>query len=343
MSSVVSTYKNISAILSFKTSNEFILSQADRIDWDAMVVTASRHLVLPALYSRLKTRGLLHILPLELEVYLNELSEINKNRNIALLKQIQEISDLFKAHKISHLFLKGAAFLIKGSACDGLERMVGDIDVLVPSEQLHEAFRLLEQHGYSQNIGFNNEVKNYRHLNRQISKNHLAAVELHDALIRHPKQHLVNAKSMLDTLVYCNNLPIPNDYFMGLHGVMAFQVNDFGYYYKHISLKTLYDTVVLKVPEQIQLINTLQSTKYGRLFLTWACILSDDYKHLQQSAWQRLNANYLQLKSQWPIYSKLIYALKSLLQYFWHRLQLWVSNPSYRLHVLKNKFKKPQN
>lgn len=335
----LSTYRIIGQIISASATNDALEPQLKSYQqWEQLVYHGSTHLLLPTIYKNLKDRQLLHLLPDDLLLYLEDIHQINHNRNLQLLKQIKQLHQWFFEAHINHVFLKGATFLIKGAHNNRLERMVGDIDILIAPEQLNTAFEILQQRGYDKNIGFNYQVKNYRHLDRQISKDGLAAVELHDDLLRHPKQNLINAKTMLDTAIWCNELPIPNQYFMSLHSIMAWQVNDLGYYYNNISLKTLYDTSILQVPKQTELISALQSHKYGRHFLGWAKAFSVDYSAVKLTFWQQLKAYNLELKLQFSLYNQLIYTLKSVWCYIVHRVALWITNPSYRAHIIKNKF-----
>ncbi|TPV35766.1 nucleotidyltransferase family protein [Paucihalobacter ruber] len=340
----LSTYKLIGQIISFSGTKETLVQQLkDYQNWEALVYYGSQHLLLPTIYKRLKDLQILHLLPDDLVAYLEEIHQINHNRNLLLLQQIKQLHGVLSEAHVNHLFLKGAAFLIKGAHSNNLERMVGDIDILVDVSQAQKAFELLKENGYDQQIGFNYEVKNYRHLNRQISKAGLAAVELHGDLLKHPKQYLIKAKEMLETQVLCNHLPIPNNYFMGLHSVLALQINDLGYYYKTVSLKTLNDTLVLGIAQQPQLIQNLQSHKYGRLFLAYAQQFSRDFSVLKLSKWQQFQGLWLSFKLRLPLYSYLVHRLKSALWFLFNRLYLWLTNSSYRKNLLKNKFKQPHN
>lgn len=336
----LSTYRLIANIISFTHPIEALKATLERFKyWEQLVYHSSVHLLLPTIYKRLHDKKMLNLLPEDLVTYIESIYQINYNRNLEILEQLKNLHAILASAGINHLFLKGSAMLIKASNSHQLERMVGDIDVLIEKTQLQQAFELLQQHGYTKNIGFAYEVQNFRHLDRQISQKGLAAVELHDELIRHPKQHLVNAKEMLEQRIIYNELPIPNDYFMGLHSVMAFQVNDFGYYYRNISFKTLYDTLVLKVPQNSTLIETLQNQHYGQYFLTWSQAFCKDYEALGINLKQKIRLRHLYLRMSLTWYGNLYHKTKTILEFIIHRLHLWFHNASYRNHILKHKFK----
>lgn len=308
-----------------------------------MVYHGSSHLLLPALYKGLKDKDVLAIVPEELQAYLKELHDINHGRNSRLLDQIQELHILLQEAGIKHVFLKGAAFLIMGAPEGRLERMVGDIDILVHQNDIDKAFELLQGHGYEQSLGFNYEVKQFRHKDRQISKAHLAAVELHSELLRHPHESFLPGNRLLNHSILCNGLPIPRGTEMALHAILAQQINDRGYYYKSISLKTLYDVMMLQVEQDTGLRSELNRSRYGRLFLIWNDYFNNNNEQNDMQAKQGL----LLLQVLWPLrfprIGRLYLKLKKGLWWVGNRIYLWVTNKSYRQHIQKHKFNNIEN
>ena len=57
---------------------------------------------------------MLSVLPQELEIYLKELTDLNRERNEQLLAESQQISQWFHEAGIDHVFLKGTAMLASG-------------------------------------------------------------------------------------------------------------------------------------------------------------------------------------------------------------------------------------
>ena len=123
----------IADILSFNTNQEALSEQFKHkpTDWDAVVIVASQHLMLPALYCQIKAKDLLHLIPEDLQLYLEEITAINRGRNEVLLKEVHEISEILKKEQIDHVFIKGTALLASDVFKDPAERMIGDIDILV--------------------------------------------------------------------------------------------------------------------------------------------------------------------------------------------------------------------
>ena len=167
------TYKDtlelIASILSFENKTTDLESQlnSNQIDWEQFVVIASEHLVLTTCYCRLKQKDVLPLIPEDLKSYLEQITTVNRNRNLTLIDEIKSIAKLLNTQKINHVFIKGAAMLLGNFYTDIGERMIGDIDILVDSKQAELAFDTLKENGYSSLVEFNYEVAHFRHLSRQ--------------------------------------------------------------------------------------------------------------------------------------------------------------------------------
>lgn len=337
---IADTYQHIADILSFEVPNnvlESTLSQPN-FNWDAIVIEGSKHLVLPAIYCRLQSKSLLHLLPEDLSSYLEELTAINRNRNTALIEQIKTVSELLNQHQINHVFLKGAALLASGYYEDKAERMVGDIDILVERSQTGKAFEILKQNGYDKTFGFAYDNKDFRHMDRLISDNLLAAVELHSDLLEHPCRHLINTDSLLNQKVKVEGIAIPNSYYMSLHNLLAWQINDNGFYYKTIHFKHLYDSIVLNRQENTSLIADVLKHKFGQAYFELAKHYFNDFPEVSSTkstrSYLKSHQNYLTK----PFYRKVLKPLKYGFKFIKHRLHETLFNPSYRNHALKKIF-----
>jgi hypothetical protein len=337
MGNLAIPYRHISAILSFETSNsklETLLSNPS-FDWDIIVVEGSKHLVLPALYCRLKAKQLLHVLPEDLEIYLKEITSINRNRNTSILKQVHFIAQLLKANHIDHVFLKGSALLASGYYEDNAERMVGDIDILVSKSQLKLAFDLIKANGYFKTFGFAYETIGFRHLDRLIAPNELAAVELHDALLNQNHRDLIDVNKLLNSKTYINDVAIPNSYYLSKHQILAWQLNDKGYFHNAINLKTLYDSIVLKVHTHTLLLSDLSKFKFGQSYIALATYYFVEFygvlpnKHSE--SYRNIHLKYIAN----PVYKLILKPIKQAYIYISTRLKLVSYNKFYRRHLLK--------
>ena len=73
---------------------------APKAFWERFVELGSSHLVLPAAYGAIKRKKLEKFVPRDLLFYLQEIMDLNCERNTEILKQINFLSQILKKHKI---------------------------------------------------------------------------------------------------------------------------------------------------------------------------------------------------------------------------------------------------
>jgi len=178
MSSLLTSLETIGAILSFKSDTLQLEKKIsnNEINWENIVKVGSQHLVLPALYCGLHEKKLLQLIPEDLSAYLAEITSINRNRNLTILNEVKQISQLFHTNNIDHVFLKGSALLAANYYDDLGARMIGDIDILVAPNQLQKAHDLLIKEGYKEgktSFGYSLTQHKSKHLNRLVKKTEL--------------------------------------------------------------------------------------------------------------------------------------------------------------------------
>lgn len=334
------TYKHIADILSFETSKfnleEHLKNPA--FDWDAIVIEGSKHLMLPAIYCRLKSKQLLHVLPEELELYLEKITSINRNRNKKILKQVHAISNLLNKHNIDHVFLKGSALLALGCYEDDAERMVGDIDILVSIDELHFAFKLIKNQGYNKTFGYAYETIEFRHLDRLISHKELAAIELHSDLLNTKFRNLIEVNKVLSTKIVIDTIAIPNSYYLSKHQILAWQLNDKGHFYYALNFKSFYDSLILNIYSNSRLLSDLLKLKFGQSYLELAKYYFKEFDNVQLTNKSKSHINLHLKYINNPFYSKLLKPIKQCYNYGLIRLNLISTNKFYRTHLLKKIF-----
>ncbi|MBV7269260.1 nucleotidyltransferase family protein [Winogradskyella luteola] len=268
MDNLATTYQHIADILSFETTDselEKTLSNP-KFNWDAIVVEGSKHLILPALYCRLKAKGLLLVLPDELNTYLEEITSINRNRNTSILKQVHILSQLLNQHNVNHLFLKGTALLAADYYNDIAERMIGDIDILVDLKQLDFAFNLLQNNGYTPiEQTFGDTFFEHKHLPRLKTKKNISAVELHRKLFVTYKEKELSNANLLAYKRKKNNVSIPSQEHLFNHNILNYQINDYGNLYNGISFRSIYDTISLQRRQKMD-ITTYKNRVFKKYF-----------------------------------------------------------------------------
>jgi hypothetical protein len=123
--------------------------RANTISWNRFVWICSNHLVLQTIYVKFRDNNILEFIPVDLATHLKEIYTLNLERNREILKQIEELTKILNSRNIQPLFIKGAGNLIDNLYDDLGERILSDIDLLVPEEQFLDAAKCLESVGYS--------------------------------------------------------------------------------------------------------------------------------------------------------------------------------------------------
>lgn len=329
-------FQLIADILSYKVNAVDLSLQLQNsiIDWEKFVRIGSSHLVLTTLYCRLRQKNLLDELPEDLQTYLKELTTINRNRNITLLEEINDISTFLKDHQINHVFLKGSALLAGNYYKDVGERMIGDIDILVEGNQLEQAFNLLASLGYSENVSFNYDVKHHRHLARQVSKNKLAAIELHKSIINDNYVNLIDSHDLLTNKKIVNGIAIPKEDDLIRSIILSYQISSYGYYYNTVHLKYIYDCLVLDIESNKTLLKKIIQEKYSASFIALANIHFPEIEVFNQSFNTQRSKLYYDLSLYNRQLGSFLYKTKHNYKNITNRFYLVVFNKSYRKHIL---------
>jgi hypothetical protein len=254
---------------------EFILKTTD-IDWDAVVNVSTAHYVFPALYCNFKRADFLKYLPVDLVKYMKYITDLNRDRNIQIIKQAQELNSLLLANNITPIFLKGTGNLLVEIYEDIAERMVGDIDFIFSKEDYPKAINILR--------GFEfDEVKKleyyppseFRHFRRLQKETYIAAIEIHSELIsikKYAKEF--NYKFVIKDSQVINGVTVLS-YENKLNlSIISNQINDDGFYYHTIALRNSYDVFLLSKKMDVKnAINTL-----AKLYNPLNCYLAACYE-----------------------------------------------------------------
>ena len=76
----------------------------DKINFDKLIKISSSHLIIPALFSNIITKGYKKFFPNDMITYIRNIYQINTNRNRVLIDEINEISKIFKKKKLITFF-----------------------------------------------------------------------------------------------------------------------------------------------------------------------------------------------------------------------------------------------
>ena len=339
MANLAITYQNIADILSFdlpESDLEHRLSKPS-FDWDAIVVEGSKHLVLPTIFCRLEAKGLTHLMPEELYTYLNELTQLNKNRNLAIIDQIDALSETLNSHNIDHVFLKGAALLVGDFYKNNAERMLGDIDILVAEEQLNKAYEILLNEDYiASDQTFGHDFFEHKHLPRLKTEKHICAVELHKKLFVSFKDKVLTNSQILQDKTTDKSIYVPSINHLIRHNILNYQINDQGGIYNSISFRSAYDSLVL-----IKSVNydfELDNAKIFRKYINIIGLFFKDLSHLKPEHNAATSFYIFKLKhiKFYKLWNKLV-ANVVFLKIVMGRIPHFLFNKAYRTAVLKDR------
>jgi hypothetical protein len=253
------------------------------VNWEKVIKLSSGQFVLPAMYLQLKRNGILPLLPDDLVEYLEEITDLNRKRNRAILEQAKEITEILNTHQIYPVFLKGVAHLLAGLYIDIAERMIGDIDFLVPEDKMVEAADLLIKNGYTPAIKYNPAMfAQLKHFPRLQNYNKQSSVEIHKEILNPENQKLIRGYTILrdkQPLPQLQNKAfIPSNSHQIIHNVFNAQLNDDAYRFTDTLLRQMYDLILLSLKENMLEVAKTYDKKFkifNAYFATVAYIFSN--------------------------------------------------------------------
>jgi len=231
--------------------------QSEQIDWEQFVFLCSNHLVLPAIYLQFKTHQILEYLPEDLSEHLIEIYELNVSRNNQILKQLQHITEVLNPSHIYPVFMKGSANLLDGVYSDLGERILGDIDFIVPEKDYLLSGKLFEMSGYrSTNIVPSHvDIANMKHYPRLRHPEFVATIEIHRIPV--PENYL---KGYNSTIIDREKKPVESlsgcfvlsEKHKIIHNFIHSQLSNKSHEYGIVSFRDIYDLYLLSKRYEIK-------------------------------------------------------------------------------------------
>lgn len=280
--------------------------EADAIEWQRFVTLCSDHLILPVIYLKFQSHGIINFLPEELAEFLKEIYDLNRSRNDQILKQLKEITEVLNKSNIYPVFLKGAAHLLENLYSDIGERILGDIDFLVPEEDYLPSVKLLENDGYScitpvPTFFIIEELIHFPAISKSGSP---ACIEIHRLLAEENHRWfnygiIDRKKKVVKALKGCYVL---SDHHQIIHNFIHTQLHHGGHINGIVSFRDLYDLYLLSkrspITETLPFIKCRQKAIAYFAFTDNAFGLNRKfYPHSNFSAWFFLKRHHLNLNS----------------------------------------------
>ena len=239
-------------------------SKIRTLNFESLIKITSSHLLIPTLYFNLKVNNLYsRYVPKEFYGYLEEIFEINRERNKKLIDETNHISKIFDVHSIDYCFLKGASLINRQIFGDIGERMVGDIDILISKNEKNRVIDILNKYDYFSKYRY--ELWDANVSPNFINKEKVFAIDLHNELFPKKYNFLLNTEEFLKNPVIKDEKKIPNLNNEYLYNIYNYQISDFGYLKGSYSYRKIYDVMNLK--KEINIGNKFNDRLYKRFFL----------------------------------------------------------------------------
>jgi hypothetical protein len=154
------TYFLIGKILALDVlpdQGEFIKKQVQEgsMVWERFVLLADHHRVLQAIFPKLRDHKLQEYFPEKVMQHLKYIFDLNSARNLEIIKQTKKLTTILSKEGITPLYMKGVGNILNGVYKYPGERLLHDIDFLVPEERFEDAAEVLFKDGYKSNYRYN--------------------------------------------------------------------------------------------------------------------------------------------------------------------------------------------
>lgn len=224
--------------------------QSRLIDWDKFVKLCSNNLILQVIYLKFKSHDLLYYLPNDLAEHLKEIHDLNVIRNKQILYQIDKITSTLNQNNINPIYLKGAGNLLDDLYSSIGERILGDIDFLVPEADYLRAATILQNSGYLKvNKTYKYEViEEMKHYPRLYHPDYVSVIEIHripvnsEQLSWFNSEQINHEKKAVKLNAKCSVL---SDNHKIIHNFIHSQLINEGYLYSKASLRDIFDLFLL--------------------------------------------------------------------------------------------------
>lgn len=238
-----------------------------RVDTDDFIFLCSNHLVLPAIWLRLKKYGLIQLLPEDFRRQLEYIYTLNTNRNLEIIRQIDEISTQLDKENINPVFLKGTALLLDNIYPDAGERMIGDIDFLVQENDFLKTAELVMDLGYKHSGKVYDAPSTLKNFPRLFRKDVPADIEIHRIPVEKKYINRFSTPLLFQNKVKIKNkinCYVPASEHKLIHTFIHGHLNNNGHRHKTIAFRDVQDFYQLKKFTDIQ--NVIAKVQHKRKF-----------------------------------------------------------------------------
>jgi len=227
-------------------------------DWQEIIDIANSDLLAPLLYKSVQEKNLFALIKDEtLKEYLKEFYDLNETRNIAILKQLEEICSILETIDVKPTLLKGSAALSEEHYNSIGERVMLDIDFYVGDEKVYECIELLKKHGYKEIDSEEILEINWHHYRRMYKDDVATSIEIHRLLLKErslkyfPK--LNNNELFMQSSIFTNASVLKPTYEL-YYAFLHTEISHFYHEHKHLSIRHMqhFNVIWHKYEDDIQ-------------------------------------------------------------------------------------------
>ena len=220
-------------------------------NWRIFIAMGSNHLVLQTIYRRLCESDLLEYLPPDIHLHLKNVYDLNCQRNNEIMQQVAAINSLLNSHNIVPLYMKGVGNILDGLYKDMGERLMHDIDILVPTGQWRSTAELFLQNGYRGMTVYKPEIENrLKHYPPLFKPGTGIMVEIHDLPVEKEYLKVLDASQIWEAKKLNSengNCYIMSDHHKVIHNFVHAQLVHHGHAYARVYLRNLFDLYLLSL------------------------------------------------------------------------------------------------
>lgn len=236
-----------------------------------LILLSSNHLILSTVCRQLKEANLFVHFSNEFTEHLNDIYHLNTQRNLDILKQIDEINSHLEKENIEPVYLKGTANLMDGLYKSIGDRLIGDIDFLVKENDYLKTASLLTELGYKSKMKNYFAEKDVKHFPALIREDTTACVEIHRLPVNPEYSKRFNSE-----MIFTSKLPIksktncyvPDNRHKLIHTFIHSQLINQGYNNRLLPLRDIYDFhLILSRVKKIDFFNDIEEHKKAKIFL----------------------------------------------------------------------------
>lgn len=256
---------------------------ADSVDWQGLSWLAGACLVTPSLAGALQRKGLFDRLPEEVQDYLHTIQSLNRERNQMLREQLIIITEALNRIGIQPVLLKGAITLTSGQYTGAEDRVIGDLDLLVPDSLMETATAALTNVGYQlkdkgSQWSLPSDLQQHHHGFPLMHPDLPVKVELHRRILSHQGDDALLCQQLITVPFSFDEGPtvlIPDVATRLLHNMLHCQISDRQRAKKVLNLRQLLEFAALTQHEATSLdtrslLNRLRPQRQAILAEYWA-------------------------------------------------------------------------